>query len=218
MGQKVNPIGLRLGINRTADSRWYAEGDAYATQLHLDMRIREMLVKRLEGAGVSKVIIERMAKKARVTIHTARPGLVIGKKGEDIERLRNELNVLINKNRKSPIAVSINIEQIDKLWLDARLVGREVARQLEERVPFRRAMKSAIRNVMKEGAQGVKVQVSGRLGGAEIARTETYKQGRTPLHTIRADIDYACVEALTTYGVIGIKVWIYKGDILGEEK
>jgi small subunit ribosomal protein S3 len=161
------------------------------------------------------VQISRKTSSITIDIHTARPGLVIGKKGEDIDRLRNELNVLINKDRKNPITVSINIEQIDKMWLDARLVGLEIARQLEERVAFRRAMKLAIRNVMKEGAQGVKVQVSGRLGGAEIARTERYKQGRTPLHTLRADIDYATVEANTTYGVIGIKVWIYKGDILG---
>jgi len=164
---------------------------------------------------VSKVKISRKTSSITIDIHTARPGLVIGKKGEDIDKLRNELNVLINKNRQSPIAVSINIEQIDKMWLDARLVGLEIGRQLEERVSFRRAMKMAIRNVMKEGAQGVKVQVSGRLGGAEIARSERYKQGRTPLHTLRADIDYSNVEANTTYGVIGIKVWVYKGDILG---
>jgi len=164
---------------------------------------------------VSKVKISRKTSSITIDIHTARPGLVIGKKGEDIDKLRNELNVLINKNRQSPIAVSINIEQIDKMWLDARLVGLEIGRQLEERVSFRRAMKMAIRNVMKEGAQGVKVQVSGRLGGAEIARSERYKQGRTPLHTLRADIDYPNVEANTTYGVIGIKVWVYKGDILG---
>ena len=163
---------------------------------------------------VSKVRISRKTSSITIDIHTARPGLVIGKKGEDIDRLRNEINVLINKNRVNPITVSINIEQIEKLWLDSHLVGLEIARQLEERVSFRRAMKMAMRNVMKEGAQGVKVQVSGRLGGAEIARTERYKQGRTPLHTLRADIDYAIVEANTTYGVIGIKVWIYKGDIL----
>jgi small subunit ribosomal protein S3 len=164
---------------------------------------------------VSTVKIFRKTSSITIDVYTARPGLVIGKKGEDIEKLRNELNLLINKNRKSPITVSINIEQIDKMWLDARLVGLEISRQLEERVSFRRAMKMAIRNVMKEGAQGIKVQVSGRLGGAEIARSERYKQGRTPLHTIRANIDYAIIEANTTYGVIGIKVWIYKGDILG---
>jgi small subunit ribosomal protein S3 len=164
---------------------------------------------------VSKVKISRKTSSIIIDIHTARPGLVIGKKGEDIDKLRNELNVLINKNRQSPVNVSINIEQIDKMWLDARLIGLEIGRQLEERVSFRRAMKMAIRNVMKEGAQGIKVQVSGRLGGAEIARSERYKQGRTPLHTLRADIDYANVEANTTYGVIGIKVWVYKGDILG---
>ncbi len=218
MGQKIHPILYRLGVNKDTESIWFADGQTYVDYLQEDIRIRKYIHKRLEDKMVSRVQIWRKTNSITIDIHTARPGLVIGKKGEDIERLRNELNVLINKNRKSPIAVSINIEQIDKLWLDARLVGREVARQLEERVPFRRAMKSAIRNVMKEGAQGIKIQVSGRLGGAEIARTETYKQGRTPLHTIRADIDYACVEALTTYGVIGIKVWIYKGDILGEEK
>jgi small subunit ribosomal protein S3 len=164
---------------------------------------------------VSKIKISRKTSSIVIDIHTARPGLVIGKKGEDIDKLRNELNVLINKNRKSPINVSINIEQIDRAWLDARLVGLEIARQLETRVSFRRAMKMAMRNATKDGAQGIKVQVSGRLGGAEIARTERYKQGRTPLHTLRANIDYAHVEASTTYGIIGIKVWIYKGDILG---
>ena len=183
--------------------------------LQEDIKIRSYIHKRLNGKSVSKVKISRKTSSITIDIHTARPGQVIGKKGEDIDKLRNELNVLINKNRVSPINVSINIEQIDKMWLDARLVGLEISRQLEERVSFRRAMKMAIRNVLKEGALGVKVQVSGRLGGAEIARTERYKQGRTPLHTLRADIDYAHVEANTTYGVIGIKVWVYKGDILG---
>jgi small subunit ribosomal protein S3 len=182
--------------------------------LQEDIKIRRYIHKRLDQKMVSKVRISRKTSSITIDIHTARPGLVIGKKGEDIDRLRNELNVLINKYRVNPITVSINIEQIDKPWLDSRLVGLEIARQLEERVSFRRAMKMAMRNVMKEGALGVKVQVSGRLGGAEIARTERYKQGRTPLHTLRADIDYAIVEANTTYGVIGIKVWIYKGDIL----
>ncbi len=163
---------------------------------------------------ISQVKIFRKTNSIIIDIYTARPGMVIGKKGEDIDKLRNELNVLINKNRPTPITVSINIQEIEKMWLDARLVGQEIARQLEQRVSFRRAMKMAMRNVLKEGALGVKVQVSGRLGGAEIARTERYKQGRTPLHTIRADINYALVEANTTYGVIGIKVWIYKGDIL----
>ncbi len=214
MGQKINPILYRIGVNKQTDSIWFAQGTAYVDFLQEDIQVRKYIRKRLEQKMVSKVRISRKTSSITIDIHTARPGLVIGKKGEDIDRLRNELNVLINKNRPTPIAVSINIEQIDKLWLDSHLVGLEISRQLEERVSFRRAMKLAMRNVMKEGAQGVKVQVSGRLGGAEIARTERYKQGRTPLHTLRADIDYDCVEANTTYGVIGIKVWIYKGDIL----
>lgn len=215
MGQKIHPILYRLGVNKDAESIWFAQGSTYVDFLQEDIQIRKYIHKRLDQKMVSRVQISRKTSSITIDIHTARPGLVIGKKGEDIDRLRNELNVLINEDRKNPITVSINIEQIDKMWLDARLVGLEIARQLEERVAFRRAMKLAIRNVMKEGAQGVKVQVSGRLGGAEIARTERYKQGRTPLHTLRADIDYATVEANTTYGVIGIKVWIYKGDILG---
>lgn len=214
MGQKINPILYRIGVNKETESIWYAQGASYVDFLQEDIRVRNYIQKRLAQKMVSRVKISRKTSSIIIDIHTARPGLVIGKKGEDIERLRNELNVLINKNRPNPIAVSINIEQIDKLWLDSRLVGLEISRQLEERVSFRRAMKMAMRNVMKEGALGVKVQVSGRLGGAEIARTERYKQGRTPLHTLRADIDYAIVEANTTYGVIGIKVWIYKGDIL----
>lgn len=215
MGQKVNPILYRLGINKDTESIWFAQGKSYVEFLQEDIKIREYIRKRLADKMVSKIKISRKTSSIILDIHTAKPGVVIGRKGEDIEKLRNELNVLINKNRKAPLTVSINIEQIDRLWLDARLTGKEIARQLEERVSFRRAMKMAIRNVMKEGALGIKVQVSGRLGGAEIARTERYKQGRTPLHTLRADIDYANVVANTTYGVIGIKVWIYKGDILG---
>jgi small subunit ribosomal protein S3 len=214
LGQKINPILYRLGVNKDTESIWFAQGSNYVDLLQEDIKIRRYIHKRLDQKMVSKVRISRKTSSITIDIHTARPGLVIGKKGEDIDRLRNEINVLINKNRVNPITVSINIEQIEKLWLDSHLVGLEIARQLEERVSFRRAMKMAMRNVMKEGAQGVKVQVSGRLGGAEIARTERYKQGRTPLHTLRADIDYAIVEANTTYGVIGIKVWIYKGDIL----
>ncbi|HHZ15756.1 MAG TPA: 30S ribosomal protein S3 [Candidatus Cloacimonetes bacterium] len=214
MGQKINPILYRLGVNRDTDSIWFAQGDAYVEYLHEDIKIREYIRKRLDQKMVSKIHISRKTNSITINIHTARPGLVIGKKGEDIERLRSEMYVLVNKKRTNPIVVKINVEQIDKMWLDARLVGYEIARQLEERVSFRRAMKMAMRNVMREGAEGVKVQVSGRLGGAEIARTERYKQGRTPLHTLRANIDYALVEAHTTYGVIGIKVWIYKGDIL----
>jgi small subunit ribosomal protein S3 len=214
LGQKINPILYRLGVNRDTDSIWFAQGDAYVEYLHEDIKIREYIRKRLDQKMVSKIHISRKTNSITINIHTARPGLVIGKKGEDIERLRSEMYVLVNKKRTNPIVVKINVEQIDKMWLDARLVGYEIARQLEERVSFRRAMKMAMRNVMREGAEGVKVQVSGRLGGAEIARTERYKQGRTPLHTLRANIDYALVEAHTTYGVIGIKVWIYKGDIL----
>ena len=214
MGQKIHPILYRIGVNKETDSIWFAQGTAYVDSLQEDIKIRKYIHKRLADKMVSKVKIFRRTSSISIDIHTARPGLVIGKKGEDIDKLRNELNILINKNRSNPITVSINVEQIDKMWLDARLVGKEIARQLEERVSFRRAMKMAMRNVMRDNALGVKVQVSGRLGGAEIARTERYKQGRTPLHTIRADIDYAHVEASTTYGVIGIKVWIYKGDIL----
>jgi len=215
LGQKIHPVLYRLGLNKDTDSIWFALGKSYVDFLQEDIKIRTYVHKRLAAKMVSKVKISRKTSSITIDIFTARPGLVIGKKGEDIEKLRNELNVLINKNRPNPLNVSINIEPIDKMWLDARLVGLEIARQLEERVSFRRAMKMAIRNVLKEGAQGIKVQVSGRLGGAEIARTERYKQGRTPLHTLRADIDYAIVEANTTYGVIGIKVWVYKGDILG---
>jgi small subunit ribosomal protein S3 len=214
LGQKINPVLFRIGVNKETDSIWFAQGSSYMDSLLEDIKVRSYIHKRLAEKMVSKVKIYRKTNSIVIDIHTARPGLVIGKKGEDIDKLRGELNILINKNRSTPIAVSINIEQIDKMWLDARLVGKEIARQLEERVSFRRAMKMAIRNVMRDNALGVKVQVSGRLGGAEIARTERYKQGRTPLHTLRADIDYAHVEASTTYGVIGIKVWIYKGDIL----
>ncbi|NLK50047.1 MAG: 30S ribosomal protein S3 [Candidatus Cloacimonetes bacterium] len=214
MGQKIHPILYRIGVNKDTESIWFAKGSTYVDYLQEDIKIRTYIQKRLAQKMVSTVKISRKTNSITIDIHTARPGLVIGKKGEDIERLRNELNVLINKIRPNPIAVAINIEPIDKMWLDAKLVGMEIARQLEERVSFRRAMKMAMRNVMRDGALGVKVQVSGRLGGAEIARTERYKQGRTPLHTLRADIDYAIVEANTTYGLIGIKVWIYKGDIL----
>ncbi len=214
MGQKIHPILYRIGVNKETDSIWFAQGSSYVDSLQEDIKIRRYIHKRLSEKMVSKIKIYRKTSSIQIDINTARPGLVIGKKGEDIDKLRGEMNILINKNRPNPIAVAINIEPIDKMWLDARLVGKEIARQLEERVSFRRAMKMAMRNVMRDNALGVKVQVAGRLGGAEIARTERYKQGRTPLHTIRADIDYAHVEANTTYGVIGIKVWIYKGDIL----
>lgn len=215
MGQKIHPVLYRIGVNKETDSVWFAQGNSYVDALHEDIRIREYIKKRMpQDHQVSKVKIFRRTSSITINLYTARPGLVIGKKGQDIEILRNELTIMINKNRPTPIQVSINVEQIDKMWLDAYLVGKEIARQLEERVSFRRAMKQAIKNVMRDGALGIKVQVSGRLGGAEIARTERYKQGRTPLHTLRADIDYAQVVANTTYGVIGIKVWIYKGDIL----
>jgi len=214
LGQKINPTLFRLGINKETESVWYSQGMNYVESLQEDIKVRRYIHKRLSDKMVSLVKIFRKTNSITIDIYTARPGMVIGKKGEDIDKLRNELNVLINKTRTTPITVSINIQEIDKVWLDAMLVGQEIARQLEQRVSFRRAMKMAMRNVMKEGALGVKVQVSGRLGGAEIARTERYKQGRTPLHTIRADINYSLVEANTTYGVIGIKVWIYKGDIL----
>lgn len=214
MGQKIHPVLYRIGVNKETESIWFAQGTSYVDFLQEDIKIRNYIRKRLSDKMVSRVQISRKTSSIIIDIYTARPGLVIGKKGEDIDKLRNELNVFINKDRKNPISVSINIEPIDKMWLDARLVAQEIARQLEERISFRRAMKMAIRYVMKENAQGVKVQVSGRLGGAEIARSERYKQGRTPLHTLRADIDYANVEANTTYGVIGVKVWIYKGDIL----
>jgi len=214
LGQKINPTLFRIGINKETESVWFSSGMNYVESLQEDIRIRKYIHKRLADKMISQVKIYRKTNSIVMDIYTARPGMVIGKKGEDIDKLRNELNILINKKRTSPLAVSINIQEIEKMWLDGRLVGMEIARQLEQRVSFRRAMKMAMRNVMKEGALGVKVQVSGRLGGAEIARTERYKQGRTPLHTIRADINYALVEANTTYGVIGIKVWIYKGDIL----
>jgi len=214
LGQKINPTLFRLGVNKETESVWYSQGMNYVESLQEDIKIRKYIHKRLSDKMISLVKIYRKTNSIIIDIYTARPGMVIGKKGEDIDKLRNELNVLINKSRATQITVSINIQEIDKMWLDSALVGQEIARQLEQRVSFRRAMKMAMRNVMKEGALGVKVQVSGRLGGAEIARTERYKQGRTPLHTIRADINYALVEANTTYGVIGIKVWIYKGDIL----
>lgn len=214
MGQKINPTLFRLGINKETDSIWFAQGIGYVEFLQEDIKVRSYIQKRLVDKMISKVKIYRKTNSIIIDIYTARPGMVIGKKGEDIDKLRNELNVLINKNRPTAITVSINIQEIDKLWLDSALVGKEIARQLVERVSFRRAMKMAMRNTLKEGALGIKVQVSGRLGGAEIARTERYKQGRTPLHTLRADIDYALIEANTQYGVIGIKVWIYKGDIL----
>jgi len=213
MGQKVNPTGIRLGIVKKHTSVWYASGKDYADHLLQDMEIREIVKKKLAAASVSRVEIERPAQTARITIHTARPGIVIGKKGEDVEKLRSELTA------KMGVPVHINIEEIRKPDLDAQLVADSVAQQLERRVMFRRAMKRVMQNAMRQGAEGIKVQVSGRLGGAEIARSERYHEGRVPLHTLRADIDYATSEALTTYGIIGVKVWIFKGEVFnfGEE-
>lgn len=208
MGQKVHPNGFRLGIVKQHTSIWYADGSNYADKLHNDLIVREYIQKRLAQASVSRIEIERPAQTARITIHTARPGIVIGKKGEDVERLRREVAKLMN------VPVHINIEEIRKPELDALLVARNVAQQLERRVQFRRAMKRVIQNSMRLGAQGIKVRVAGRLGGAEIARSESYHEGRVPLHTLRADIDYATAEALTTYGILGVKVWIFKGEIL----
>ncbi len=207
MGHKVNPIGFRLGINRTWDSRWYASGN-YAALLHEDLRIRKFLFDRLQQAGVSRVIIERPAKKARITIHTARPGVVIGKKGADIDRLRNELQ----KMTKSE--VHLNIVEIRKPEIDATLVAENIANQLERRVAFRRAMKRAVQSAMRLGAKGIRINCGGRLGGAEIARTEWYREGRVPLHTLRANVDFGEATAQTTYGACGVKVWIFKGEIL----
>ncbi len=207
MGQKVNPIGLRLGINRTWDSRWYAD-KGYGVKLHQDIALRTYLYKRLAQAGVSKIVIERPAKKAIITIHTARPGLVIGKKGADIEKLKSELAKFVGTE------VSLNILEIRKPELDAKLASEGVASQLERRVSFRRAMKRAMQSAMKLGALGIRMNVSGRLGGAEIARMEWYREGQVPLHTFRADIDYGVATAHTTYGCIGVKTWIYKGDIM----
>lgn len=207
MGQKINPIGLRLGINRTWDSRWYAR-HGYSTLLHQDLKLRKFIKERLSQAGVSKIVVERPAKKALVTIHTARPGIVIGKKGADIEKLKAELSKIAGTE------VSLNILEIRKPELDAKLAADSIAQQLERRVTFRRAMKRAIQAAMKLGAKGVRINVSGRLGGAEIARMEWYREGQVPLHTFRADIDYGEGTAKTTYGTIGIKVWIYKGDIM----
>lgn len=210
MGQKINPIGLRVGINRTWDSRWYADKD-YAAQLHEDIRVREYIKKTLSNAGISKVVIERPAKKARITIYTARPGVLIGKKGADIEKVKNG----IAKITKSE--VHLNIVEVRKPEIDATLVAESIAQQLERRVAFRRAMKRAVQTALRLGAQGIRINCSGRLGGAEIARMEWYREGRVPLHTLRADIDYGIARANTTYGVIGIKVWIFKGEIAAQD-
>ena len=208
MGQKVSPIGMRLGINRTWESRWYADGD-YAELLEQDIQLRDHLKRKLSSAAVSKIVIERPARKPRVTIHTARPGVVIGKKGADIENLRREVSRMTGDD------VSLNIVEIRKPEIEAQLVAENVAQQLERRVAFRRAMKRSVQSAMRFGAAGIRIICSGRLGGAEIARSETYAEGRVPLHTLRANIDYATAEAKTTYGILGIKVWIFKGEVIG---
>ncbi|MEJ2514220.1 MAG: 30S ribosomal protein S3 [Gammaproteobacteria bacterium] len=211
MGHKVHPTGIRLGITQDWNSRWFAETRNFPEFVHTDWQIREFLKKKLSQASVSRIHIERPAKKAHITIHTARPGIVIGKKGEDIEKLRVEVAQMMDM----PLGdVRINIAEIRKPELDAQLVAEGIAQQLERRVMFRRAMKRAVTNTMRLGAQGVKIKVSGRLNGAEIARSEWYREGRVPLHTFRADIDYGLAEAKTTYGVIGVKVWIFKGEVL----
>lgn len=210
MGQKVHPIGIRLGIVKDHTSVWYADKKTYAEYLLNDLKVRTYLRERLSQASISRIEIERPAQTARLTIHTARPGIVIGKKGEDVERLRIEVSRIMG------VPVHINIEEIRKPELDALLVAQNVAQQLERRVQFRRAMRRVIQNAMRLGAQGIKVRVAGRLGGAEIARSETYHEGRVPLHTFRADIDYATWEAKTTYGILGIKVWVFKGEVIGE--
>jgi small subunit ribosomal protein S3 len=210
MGQKVHPVGIRLGISTDWNSKWYASSSDFPDLLNADIRVRDYLKKKLENANVSKIQIERPTRAAVITIHTARPGVVIGKKGADIEKLREEVAKLIGLHINS---VKINIEEIRKPELDAQLVAESIAQQLERRVMFRRAMKRAIQNTMRMGAEGVKIMVGGRLNGAEIARSECYAEGRVPLHTLRADIDYGFSEALTTYGILGVKVWIYKGEI-----
>lgn len=207
MGQKVNPIGIRVGINRTWDSRWFDDSN-YADKLVQDLELRKYVHDKLKAAGISKVIIERAAKNTRVTVYTARPGVIIGKKGADIEKLRRELSSRAGSD------VALNIVEIRKPEMDAQLVAEGVCQQLERRVSFRRAMKRAVQGTLRMGAGGIRINVSGRLGGADIARTEWYREGRVPLHTLRADMDYGFAEALTTYGIIGVKVWVYKGDVM----
>jgi small subunit ribosomal protein S3 len=210
MGHKVNPIGLRLGCYRSADSRWFARKD-YASLLIADLKLREFIEKRLAQAGVARIIIERLSKKPRVAIHVAKPGVVIGRKGVEIESLRKELSKMAGED------VTINLVEVRKPEIEAKLVAESIAQQLERRIAFRRAMKRAVQSAMRLGAQGIRINCSGRLGGAEIARVEWYREGRVPLHTLRADIDYAQARANTTYGVCGVKVWIYKGDLIDAE-
>ncbi|MBB4076632.1 small subunit ribosomal protein S3 [Bartonella fuyuanensis] len=208
MGQKINPIGLRLGVNRTWDSRWYADSGEYGRLLHEDLKIRSYVLEELKQAAISKVVIERPHKKCRVTIHSARPGLIIGRKGADIEKLRRKLSEMTNAE------TSLNIVEIRKPEIDATIIAQSIAQQLERRVAFRRAMKRAVQSAMRLGAEGIRINCSGRLGGAEIARMEWYREGRVPLHTLRSDVDYGTAEAKTAYGICGIKVWVFKGEIL----
>lgn len=210
MGQKVNPIGLRLGINRTWDSRWYADKE-YSSLLLEDLSIRKFLFDKLSQAGIGRIVIERPAKKARITIHTARPGVVIGKKGADIDKLRNEVSKMTESE------VHLNIVEIRKPEIEAKLVAENISQQLVRRVAFRRAMKRAVQSAMRLGADGIRINCGGRLGGAEIARTEWYREGRVPLHTLRADVDYGWASAQTAYGICGVKVWIFKGEILAHD-
>ncbi len=212
MGQKIHPTGFRLAVTRDWASRWFAPSRDYSKMLHEDLKVREFLKKRLGHASVGRIVIERPAKNARITLYSARPGVVIGKKGEDIENLKRELQKIMG------VQVHVNIEEIRKPEVDAKLIADSIAQQLEKRIMFRRAMKRAMQNAMRLGAQGIKIMSAGRLNGAEIARTEWYREGRVPLHTLRADIDYGVSEAETTYGVIGIKVWVYKGEMLGRNE
>lgn len=212
MGQKIHPTGFRLAVTKNWASRWYANSSNFATMLNEDIKVRDFLKSKLANASVGRVVIERPAKNAKITIHTARPGVVIGKKGEDIELLKGQLQKILN------VPVHVNIEEIRKPEIDAQIIADSISSQLEKRVMFRRAMKRAMQNAMRLGAQGIKIMSSGRLNGIEIARTEWYREGRVPLHTLRADVDYATSEARTTYGIIGIKVWVYKGDVKPGEK
>lgn len=212
MGQKVHPIGFRLGISKDWSSKWFANSKDFADNLEQDLKVRKYLREKLKQSSVSKIQIERPARSAHITIHTARPGMVIGKKGEDIESLRKHLSEMMG------VPITVNIEEIRKPELDAHLVAESVAQQLERRIMFRRAMKRTVTNAMRIGAKGIKINVGGRLNGAEIARSEWYREGRVPLHTLRADIDYGTAEANTTYGIIGIKVWIYKGEVFSAEE
>lgn len=211
MGQKINAISLRLGINRTWDSRWFAAGNEFSDKLHEDIQIRKYLKKNLGSAGISRIIIERPTKKARITIHTARPGVVIGKKGADIEKIKKDLNKFTGDE------VHLNIVEIRKPEIDATLIAESIAQQLERRIAFRRAMKRAVQSALRLGALGIRINCSGRLGGNEIARMEWYREGRVPLHTLRADVDYGIASALTTYGIIGVKVWVFKGEIMAHD-